>query len=133
MRARLPDRIHRWPTAHRRRIHGRRQRPPNRPDPAVEVDCHGGEIVGSWPSTTPPSAGRSPSGAGAATDVADSLGIVVGQPRAAWLEQQLRAAVTYATDIAAARRTLVAAMDRERRRIERDLHDGVQHHLTCLR
>ena len=109
---------------------------PNGPDPAVEVDiCHGGELVGRLAVDDTALGGPQPQRRRELlTDVADSLGLVLQASRAGVaLERQLRAAVTYATDIAAARRTLVAAMDRERRRIERDLHDGVQHHLTCLR
>lgn len=39
----------------------------------------------------------------------------------------------YAAEIASARRAAVAEMDSERRAIERDLHDGAQHHLVSLR
>jgi signal transduction histidine kinase len=35
--------------------------------------------------------------------------------------------------LAASRARVVAAADRERRRVERDLHDGAQHHLIALR
>jgi signal transduction histidine kinase len=130
----LPDRVHRWPPATAGIAGGTDH--PNRPDPAVEVDIrHGDEIVGSLAVDDTALGGPQPQRRRELlTDVADSLGVVLQASRAGVaLEQQLRAAVTYATDIAAARRTLVAAMDRERRRIERDLHDGVQHHLTCLR
>ena len=129
----LPDRVHRWPPATAGIAGGTDH--PNQPDPAVEVDIrHGGEIVGSLAVDDTALGGPQPQRRRELlTDVADSLGVVLQASRAGVaLEQQLRAAVTYATDIAAARRTLVAAMDRERRRIERDLHDGVQHHLTCL-
>jgi signal transduction histidine kinase len=135
----LPDRVHRWPRATAGIAGGSMAGGtdhPNRPDPPVEVDiCHGGEIVGSLAVDDTALGGPQPQRRRELlTDVADSLGVVLQASRAGVaLEQQLRAAVTYATDIAAARRTLVAAMDRERRRIERDLHDGVQHHLTCLR
>nr|WP_246326076.1 ATP-binding protein [Actinomycetospora corticicola] len=49
------------------------------------------------------------------------------------LERQLRAGVAQAEQIAAARRRLVAETDAERRGLERDLHDGAQHHLVSLR
>ncbi|MEU6699189.1 ATP-binding protein [Pseudonocardia sp. NPDC046786] len=66
-------------------------------------------------------------------DVADSLAVVLQASRSAIeLERQLRAAVAHGERIATARRDAVAAMDRERRRIERDLHDGAQHHLVTL-
>ncbi|MGY1823245.1 sensor histidine kinase [Geodermatophilus sp. SYSU D00079] len=65
--------------------------------------------------------------------VASSLGVSLQAARAGIeLERQLRAALAHATDIAAARRRAVAESDGERRRIERDLHDGAQHHLVSL-
>jgi signal transduction histidine kinase len=65
--------------------------------------------------------------------VASSLGVALQATRAGIeLERQLRAALAHATDIAAARRRAVAESDGERRRIERDLHDGAQHHLVSL-
>jgi signal transduction histidine kinase len=64
---------------------------------------------------------------------ANSLGVVLQAVRAGIdLERQLRAALAHATEIAAARRRAVAEADSERRRIERDLHDGAQHHLVSL-
>jgi signal transduction histidine kinase len=67
-------------------------------------------------------------------DIADSLGAVFQASRSGIeLERQLRAALAHAAEIAASRRAVVAEMDAERRRIERDLHDGAQHHLVSLR
>ncbi|WP_214367761.1 ATP-binding protein [Pseudonocardia sp. H11422] len=67
-------------------------------------------------------------------DIADSLGVVMQASRAGIeLDRQLRAVLAHAGDIAVARRQAVAEMDGERRRIERDLHDGAQHHLVSLR
>ncbi|MFP5069516.1 ATP-binding protein [Pseudonocardia nantongensis] len=66
-------------------------------------------------------------------DIADSLGVVLRANRSAIeLERQLRAALAHGERIAAARRDAVARMDAERRRIERDLHDGAQHRLVSL-
>ncbi|WP_051086043.1 sensor histidine kinase [Actinomycetospora chiangmaiensis] len=67
-------------------------------------------------------------------EVADGLGGVVAAHRLEIeLERQLRAGVAHAEQIAAARRRLVAETDAERRGLERDLHDGAQHHLVSLR
>jgi signal transduction histidine kinase len=67
------------------------------------------------------------------TDIADSLAVVMEANRAGVeLERQLRAVLAHAEDIAVARRRAVAEMDSERRRIERDLHDGAQHRLVSL-
>lgn len=57
----------------------------------------------------------------------------------AWVPDRLEpaaagpAARAHAAEIADARRAAVAAMDSERRAVERDLHDGAQHHLVSLR
>jgi signal transduction histidine kinase len=48
-------------------------------------------------------------------------------------EADLAAARAHAEAIASARREAVAEMDSERRAVERDLHDGAQHHLVALR
>lgn len=67
-------------------------------------------------------------------DIADSLGVVLQANRAGVeLERQLRAVLARAEDIAVSRRRAIAEMDSERRRIERDLHDGAQHRLVSLR
>lgn len=67
-------------------------------------------------------------------DIADSLGAIVQASRLGIeLERQLRTALAHAEDIALSRRQTVAEMDSERRMIERDLHDGAQHHLVSLR
>ena len=67
-------------------------------------------------------------------DIADGLGVVLEASRSGIeLERQLRAALAHAEEIAVSRRRTVAEMDGERRRIERDLHDGAQHHLVSLR
>ncbi|HEY6423130.1 MAG TPA: ATP-binding protein [Pseudonocardiaceae bacterium] len=67
-------------------------------------------------------------------DIADSLGTVLQVSRLGIeLERQLRVALAHAEDIAASRRQAVAERDSERRTIERNLHDGAQHHLVSLR
>ena len=67
-------------------------------------------------------------------DIAGVLGTVVEAHRIGIeLERQLRAAVAHSAEIASSRRTAVSEMDAERRRIERDLHDGVQHYLVSGR
>lgn len=49
------------------------------------------------------------------------------------LGQELQAALTQVDAIAAARQRTVARMDEQRRILERNLHDGAQHHLVNLR
>ncbi|MDT7711544.1 MAG: hypothetical protein QOG46_233 [Pseudonocardiales bacterium] len=67
-------------------------------------------------------------------DIGTSLGAIVAVNRLGIeLERQLRVALAHAEEIAIARRQAVAEMDNERRRMERNLHDGAQHHLVSLR
>lgn len=67
-------------------------------------------------------------------DIAESLGAVLQVSRLGIeLERQLRAVLAHAEDIALSRRQAVAEMDSERRMMERNLHDGAQHHLVSLR
>lgn len=49
------------------------------------------------------------------------------------LEHQLQTALQRAEEIAVSRRRSTADMDSERRALERNLHDGAQHHLVALR
>ncbi|MGH3866640.1 MAG: sensor histidine kinase [Pseudonocardiaceae bacterium] len=67
-------------------------------------------------------------------DIAEHLGAILQVNRLGIeLERQLRAALAHAEDIALSRRAAAAEMDSERRTIERNLHDGAQHHLVSLR
>jgi signal transduction histidine kinase len=78
--------------------------------------------------------GRHLSGRHLLEDIADSLGAILQVNRLGIeLERQLRAALAHAEDIALSRRRAAADMDSERRTIERNLHDGAQHHLVSLR
>ena len=95
---------------------------------------HGGEQIGmiavSWAS----GARRYTQHRARLEEIANSLGAIVAVSRLGIeLERQLRAAQAHAEEIAVARRQAVAEMDGERRRIERNLHDGAQHHLVSLR
>jgi signal transduction histidine kinase len=67
-------------------------------------------------------------------DVADALGsVLVAAALRRELEEQTAAARDHAERIGAARRVAFAERDAERRQLERDLHDGAQHHLVALR
>ncbi len=72
--------------------------------------------------------------AGLLAEVVDVLGPVLHEARLQRdLDQTLNAAREHAERIAAARRQAFAERDRERRELERDLHDGAQHHLVALK
>jgi signal transduction histidine kinase len=105
------------------------------PDELVEVVVrHGSEAIGALAVDYDAVAGVESQRQHLLEDLADSLGVVLQASRLGIdLERQLRAALAHAEEIAVSRRAVVAEMDRERRRIERDLHDGAQHHLVSLR
>ncbi|WP_198588450.1 sensor histidine kinase [Geodermatophilus chilensis] len=94
---------------------------------------HGGEDVGTLAVDRVTVPGTQAERRQVLEDVASSLGVVLRAERSGIeLERQLRAALAHATEIAVARRRAVAESDSERRRIERDLHDGAQHQLVSL-
>jgi signal transduction histidine kinase len=94
---------------------------------------HGGQEVGTIAIDRAAVAGAADQRQDLLEAIANSLGVVLEAARVGIdLERQLRAALAHAAEIADARRRAVAEADSERRRIERDLHDGVQHHLVSL-
>jgi signal transduction histidine kinase len=105
------------------------------PEDLVEVPvCQGEERVGAIAVDRGAVVGLYAQRRGLLTDIADSLGVVMQANRAGVeLERHLRVVLAHAEDIAASRRRAVAEMDSERRRIERDLHDGAQLCLVSLR
>ena len=95
---------------------------------------HGNEQVGALTVDRQSVSGLNALRDSLVTDIADGLGVVLEASRSGIeLERQLRAALAHAEEIAVSRRRAVEEMDSERRRIERDLHDGAQHHLVSLR
>ncbi|HYH29877.1 MAG TPA: ATP-binding protein [Pseudonocardia sp.] len=105
------------------------------PEALVEVPVHyGAERIGTVAVDGAAVAGVHVERHRLLEDIADSLGGVLQASRTGIeLERQLRAALAHAHEIAVSRRAVVAEMDGERRRIERNLHDGAQHHLVSLR
>jgi signal transduction histidine kinase len=94
---------------------------------------HGGQEVGTIAVDRAAVAGADDQRQDLLGAIANSLGVVLQAVRTGIdLERELRAAVAHAAEIADARRRVVAEADSERRRIERDLHDGAQHHLVSL-
>jgi signal transduction histidine kinase len=95
---------------------------------------HGNEQVGALTVDRQAVSGLNAQRDSLLADIADGLGVVLEASRTGIeLERQLRAALAHAEEIAVSRRQAVEEMDSERRRIERDLHDGAQHHLVSLR
>jgi signal transduction histidine kinase len=85
---------------------------------AVEVR-HQGELLGALSVRMPASDPMNPAKATLVRDLAAQAGLVLRNAR---LIEELRAS----------RRRLVAAQDEERRRIERNIHDGAQQQLVAL-
>ena len=80
---------------------------------------HDGELLGALAITKPPSEPVTPVEAGLVEDLAQQAGLIL---RNAGLIADLRAS----------RQRLVAAQDQERRKLERNLHDGAQQQLVAL-
>ena len=80
---------------------------------------HQGEILGALTLTKPPNEKLSPVEQKLVDDLAAQAGLVLRNSR-------------LIEDLRASRQRLVAAQDEERRRLERDLHDGAQQHLVAL-
>jgi signal transduction histidine kinase len=87
-------------------------------DVVVEVR-HNGELLGALSVTTPPNDPLDPTRRKLVSDLASQAGLVLRNVR---LIEELKAS----------RQRLVAAQDEERRRLERNLHDGAQQQLVAL-
>ena len=85
-----------------------------------------GELLGALSVTKRPGESLTPTEGKLLIDLAAQVGLVL---RNVGLWEELTARLA---DIRASRRRLVAAQDSERRRIERNIHDGAQQHLVAL-
>ena len=98
----------------------------------VEVR-HRGEVVGSIAVAMPPGESLAPAEQRLLSDLAAQAGLAL---RNAALTVELRARLDQieeqAEELRASRLRIVAAQDAERRRMERDIHDGAQQHLVAL-
>lgn len=92
--------------------------PTSSPDDAVDV-LHRGELLGALSVTMPASDPMNPSKERLVRDLAAQAGLVLRNVR---LIEELRAS----------RQRLVAAQDEERRKLERNIHDGIQQQLVAL-
>ena len=87
---------------------------------------HQGEVLGALSVTKHPGEALTPTEARLLSDLAGRVGLVL---RNVGLWEQLSARLA---EIRAFRQRLVAAQDAERRRIERNIHDGAQQQLVAL-
>jgi GAF domain-containing protein len=95
-------------------------------DRAVEVR-HQDELLGALAIVKPPGEALAPIEEKLLSDVASQAGLVLRNAR---LTSELLARLE---ELQASRQRLVAAQDEERRRLERNLHDGAQQHLVALK
>src|SRR3989440_5552102 len=80
---------------------------------------HQGQLLGALTVTMPPTEPLTPAGEKLVRDLAAQAGLVVRNVR-------------LVEDLLASRQRLVAAQDQERRKLERNLHDGAQQQLVAL-
>ncbi len=92
----------------------------------VEVR-HQGELLGALAVAKRPGEQLTPVEEGLLSDLAAQAGLVL---RNVGLTSDLQARLV---DLRASRQRLVSAQDEERRRLERNLHDGAQQHLVALK
>jgi signal transduction histidine kinase len=106
--------------------------------PAIDADRvapvrHQGELLGAIAVTKPPSEPLAAGEAELLDRLAEQAGLVLANARlTADLEARLMQIAAQAADLRASRQRIVAAQDEERRRLERNIHDGAQQHLVAL-
>ena len=100
---------------------------PALPAPASMAVRHQGELLGALTVTKRHGEALTPVEASLLDDLARQAGLVL---RNAGLTESLRARVE---DLRDSRKRLVTAQDEERRRLERNLHDGAQQNLVAIK
>jgi signal transduction histidine kinase len=94
---------------------------------------HQGELLGAISVTKPVNEPLAAGEAELLDRLADQAGLVLANARlTADLEARLAQIAQQAADLRASRQRIVAAQDEERRRLERNIHDGAQQHLVAL-
>ena len=94
---------------------------------------HGDEVLGALVVRERPGVAMTPVEERLFAGLADQAGLVLrGARLRTELELRLAALSTRAEELRVSRERLVDAHDAERRRLERDIHDGAQQHLVAL-
>ena len=94
---------------------------------------HQGELLGALSIDKRPGEALTPIEEKLVTDLAAQAGIVLQSVRlSAELQARLTEISQQAIELRASRQRIVATQDAERRRIERDIHDGAQQNLVAL-
>lgn len=101
-------------------------------DRAIPVR-HQGELLGALTVAQRPGDEISPAEDKLLSDVASQAGLVLRNVGlTAELASRLEEIAAQAEELRASRQRIVAAQDAERRRLERNIHDGAQQHLVAL-
>jgi signal transduction histidine kinase len=101
-------------------------------DRVVQVR-HEGEVLGELTVSKRPGEPFTPVEEKLLTDLAAQAGQMLRNVRlTAELQARLREIAAQAAELRASRQRIVAAQDAERRRLERNIHDGAQQHLVAL-
>jgi signal transduction histidine kinase len=106
--------------------------------PALEADRAvpvrlGNELLGAITVDKPASEPFTPAEEKLLDDLASQAGLVISNVRlTAELEANIERVESQAEELRASRQRIVAAQDEERRRLERNIHDGAQQHLVAL-
>jgi signal transduction histidine kinase len=106
--------------------------------PAIDADRvapvrHQGELLGAIAVTKPASEPLAAEESELLDHLAEQAGLVLANARlTADLEARLMQIAGQAADLRSSRQRIVAAQDEERRRLERNIHDGAQQHLVAL-
>ena len=101
-------------------------------DRTVAVRYHD-ELLGAIAVAKPSGEALSPAEDKLLTDLSSQAGVVLSNVRlTADLEARLEQIARQAAELRASRQRIVAAQDAERRRLERNIHDGAQQHLVAL-
>ena len=94
---------------------------------------HQGELLGAIAVAKPVNEPLAPSEAELVDRLAEQAGLVLANARlTADLEARLDQIARQEIELRASRQRIVAAQDEERRRLERNIHDGAQQHLVAL-
>jgi signal transduction histidine kinase len=94
---------------------------------------HQGELLGALTVRKPASEPLTPGESKLLDDLAGQAGLVLSNARlTAELQARLEEITARAQELRASRQRIVVAQDEERRRLERNIHDGAQQHLVAL-
>ncbi|MGI9021764.1 MAG: sensor histidine kinase, partial [Acidimicrobiales bacterium] len=94
---------------------------------------HEGELLGALAVAKPPSEPLTPAEEKLISDLATQIGLVLRNVRLTTeLSDRLEEISAQARELRLSRQRIVAAQDDERRRLERNLHDGAQQQLVAL-